>query len=179
MNTQTLKKSNQEVKVLAINTLYEWAEKFFNYEKEHFTQFLGVDIFKVDGTIKKKYEHEKISFRGKLSDGTNVDAHYWFSHSYGTFTIRVKICVNGGSYDVRPTTAFCQYEEISLTLFTTNNGVLLPTEPDTAFLKTRFDVAELSAIAGNIKKAAEAYETAVNAMPYRFREVFYIERLTR
>jgi len=179
MNTQTTKKSNAEVKVLAMNTLYEWAEKFFNYEKEHFTQFLGVDIFKVDGTIKKKYEHEKMSFTGKMPDGTFVNAHYWFTHSYNDFRMHVKICVNGGSYDVRPNTAYCQYEEQGLTIFNTDNGVLLPTESDTAFLKTRFDVAELSAIAGNIKKAAEAYEYAVNAMPYRFREVFYIERLTR
>jgi len=27
------KKSNQEVKVLAINVLHEYAEKYFNYEK--------------------------------------------------------------------------------------------------------------------------------------------------
>jgi len=139
-NTQTLKKSNQEVKVLAINTLYEWAEKFFNYEKDHFSQFVGVDIFKVDGSIKKKYEHEKMSFRGKLPDGTFCDAHYWFTHSYNDFRITVKICVNGGSYDVKPTTAFCQYEEQGITLFKTQNGVLLETAPDIDFLKTRYNL---------------------------------------
>jgi len=179
MNTQTVKKSNEEVKVLAINCLEEWAEKFFNYEKEFFSTLVGVDPFKNDGTLKKKYEHEKQTFRGKLTDGSFLDVHYWYEHSRNELGMKVKICVNGGSYDVRPSTAFCQYEEKYLTLYKTDNGVLIDTGPTPEHVAKKYDVLELKKIAEEIKEAAKMYESVANKMPYRFREVFYIERLTR
>lgn len=179
MNTTTLtaKKTNKEIKVLAVNTLYEWADKFYAYEKEYFSQFIGVNIFKVDGSIKAKYEHEKMTFKGKLSDGTFVNAHYWFTNTY-SFDIKISICVNGGTYDVKPSTAFCEYDEMTLTLFNLHDGKLIETNTDTAHLKERFDIEILKTIANDIEQAKKAYELAENKMPYRFREVFYIGRIT-
>jgi len=173
------KKTSQEIKVMAINVLHEYAEKFYNYEKQHFAQFIGKDIFKVDGSVKAKFEHEKISHRGQLPDGTFLDAHYWFENRYGDFTINVKICINGGSYDVTPTTAFCQYEEMRLTLFQTKDGQLQPTETDISHLQTRYNLDDLKTIAKEIEQAAAAYKRAADKMPYRFNDVFWIERLTR
>ncbi len=175
----TVKKTNEEIKVLAVNTLYEWAKKFFDYEYSHFKQFIGQDIFKADGTIKKKFDHEKISFEGKLPDGTYLNAHYWFESSRGYFDICVKICINGGSYDVRPATAFCQYEQQTLTLFKLDNYHLVETATDTDFLNSRYDVESLQKTAAEIKEAAKMYEAAAAKMPYRFKDVFWIERLTR
>lgn len=37
--------------------------------------------------------------------------YYDLSHSF--VTLKMKVCINGGSYDVRPSTAFCQYIESS------------------------------------------------------------------
>ena len=183
MNTTTqtpVKKSNVEVKVLAINTLYEWAEKFYQYEKQHFQQFIGKAIFKVDGSVKAKFDHEKMSHKGQLPDGTWVNAHYWFTSRYNSFDIHVKICVNGGSYDVKPSTAFCQYEEQTVELFKINEaGELVENSNDISWLKKRYDVAELTSTANDVKKAAEVYEAALNKMPWIFREVFYLERLSR
>lgn len=183
MNTQTQvntdKKSTQEVKVLAINTLYEYAQQFYEYERQHFSQFIGKDIFKVDGSIKAKYEHEKLSFSGKLNDGTNVNAHYWFTSKYNCFDIHVKICINGGSYDVKPSTAFCQYEETALTLFKTEDNKLIETPANIDYLATRYDVKTLAKIAADIKEAAKIYEAAEDKMPYLFKGVFDVERLTR
>jgi hypothetical protein len=177
--TTNTKKTSAEIKVLAVNTLYEWAEVFYKAEKEHFSKFIGIDIFKVDGSIKQKYDHEKQSFKGQLPDGTWVNAHYWFTNRYNSFDIHIKVCVNGGSYDVKPTTAFCQYEEMTLTLFNTKDGKLEPSNEDISHLSTRFNVEDLKAIAANIEKAAKAYEAAADKMPYRFKEVFHIERLAR
>lgn len=179
MNTQTTKKSNEEVKVLAINCLEEWSEKFHNYEREYFAKLVGIDPFKNDGTLKKKYEHQKQDFTGQLADGTYLNAHYWYEHSYNELRMRVKICVNGGSYDVRPSTAFCQYEEKSLTLYKTENGVLINTDTEAEHLATKYDLSELQGIAAEIKEAAAVYEAVAAKMPYRFREVFHIKRLTR
>lgn len=173
------KKTNQEVKVLSINTLNQYAEQFFLYEKEYFRQFIGKDIFKVDGSIKAKFDHEKQSFRGQLPDGTFVDAHYWFTSNYGYFDIHVKICVNGGSYDVKPATAFCQYEEMALTLFKIEAGKLIDTDTDITHLKERYNLSDLQKIAAEIGEAKKIYEAAENKMPYRFKDVFYIGRITR
>jgi hypothetical protein len=177
--TGTTKKTAKEIKILAINTLYEYANKFYEYEKQHFAQFVGIDIFKVDGSIKQKYTHDKLYFKGNLLDGTYFDAHYWFTYSHGWFDINVKICINGGSYDVKPVTAFCQYENQSITLFKTENNKLIETNTDISFLDNRYNLNELQSIAQDIKTVAQQYEQAVNKMPYIFKQVFDIERLTR
>jgi hypothetical protein len=175
--TTTAKKSNTEIKVLAINTLYEYAEKFYNYEKEYLSKFIGVNVFKVDGSLKAKYDHEKLAFKGQLSDGTYFDAHYWLSYRHGYLDICVKICINGGSYDVQPTTAFCQYENTTITLFKTQDDKLTETNTDISYLKERFNLQDLKAIATEIKEAEKQYEETAKKMPYIFNDVFYIGRV--
>ena len=180
MTTTTVqkKKSNVEVKVIALNLLNEYAAKYLNYERTHFSQFLGKDIFKVDGSVKAKFDHDKLSDKFQMPDGTWVDVHYWFTKAYGYFNIHIKICVNGGSYDVKPTTAFCQYEEMTLTLFEVKDGLVETTQQDND-LTIRYDVAELQAIAAEIKQAGEVYNRVYEKMPHRFTDVFYLSRLSR
>ena len=59
--TNLVKKTQAEIKVLAINTLYEYAEKYINHERQRLTAFIGMDIFKVDGSFKQKYDSPKLS----------------------------------------------------------------------------------------------------------------------
>lgn len=179
MTTLATKKTQAEIKVLAINTLYEYAKKYVNHEKTRLDAFIGLDIFKVDGSFKQKYDSPKLSDTLTLPDGTFVNAHYWFKHYSTDFGICVKICINGGSYDVKPTTAFCQYEEQYFSLFNKVDGKLTATEIDREYLNTRYDVAQLTAIATTIKEAAKVYEAEADKMPYLFRDTFYLSRLTR
>lgn len=179
MTTLVTKKTQAEIKVLAINTLYEYAQKYVNHEKTRLDAFIGLDIFKVDGSFKQKYDSPKLSDTLTLPDGTFVNAHYWFKHYSNDFGIYVKICVNGGSYDVQPNTAFCQYEEQYFSLFNKVDGKLVATEIDREYLNTRYDVAQLTAIATTIKEAAKVYEAEADKMPYLFRDTFYLSRLTR
>lgn len=175
-----MKKTNLEVKVLALNTLNEYAEQIYNYEKKHFSQFLGKDIFKVDGSLKQKYEHPKLEFNGQMADGTFYSVSYWFTSAYNHFDVNIKICINGGSYDVKPTTAFCQYEETRPTLFEIEKtGELKETTQQPNDYSVRYDVASLEAKAAQIKAAAEQYRKASESLPYQFKDVLYIERLTR
>ena len=179
MTTLATKKTQAEIKVLAINTLYEYAQKYVTHEKIRLDAFIGLDIFKVDGSFKQKYDSPKLSDTLTLPDGTFVNAHYWFKHYSTDFGIYVKICVNGGSYDVQPNTAFCQYEEQYFSLFNKVDGKLVATEIDRDYLNTRYDVAQLTAIATTIKEAAKVYEAEADKMPYLFRDTFYLSRLTR
>ena len=182
MNTTTelpVKKSAIEIRVLAINTLYEYAAKYYQHEKQRLTPFIGLDIFKVDGSFKQKHDSPKLSDRTKLDDGTFVDAHYWFNQYSTSFDIHVKICINGGSYDTKPTTAFCQYQELSITLFRKENGKLIAGDIDVSYLDERYNVDQLTAIANEVKEAAKVYESVYNKMPYLFTDVFNLSRLSR
>ena len=52
------KKTSAEIKALAINTLYEYAEKYIKHETERLIPFIGLDVFKVDGSFKQKYDRQ-------------------------------------------------------------------------------------------------------------------------
>lgn len=179
MNTVTetpVKKSQAEIKCLAINTLYEYAEKYINHERERLLPFVGLDIFKVDGSFKQKYDSPKLSDRLQLADGTFIDAHYWFTHYTHGFDIHVKICIHGGKYEDK--TYFCEYQEQSFTLFNKEDNKLLDTPMDRSWLKKRFDANVLKAIADKIKEAAKVYDAELEKMPYQFRNTFGLKRLT-
>ena len=177
---QETKKSAIEIKVISINTLYKYSKEIIEYEKKHFNQFLGKNIVKVDGSIKQKYQHEKLTFKGKLNDGTYYDVHYWFDIRSGWFDINIKICVNGGSYDTKPSTAFCQYDSLMTSLYKLDSeSNLLPYENDLSYLDNVYNVADLSNIANDIKEAAIKYNKETDKMPYIFKDVFFIERLSR
>jgi len=171
-----MKKSNLEVKILAINTLNEYAKKCFEYEKEHFSQFIGKNIFKVDGSIKQKFEHEKLYFKGNLPDGTFFDVHYWFTSSY-SFDICIKICVNGGSWDVHPHTAFCQYETDKLELFALTKEKELKESTREGSNFTQYNIDDIIKGAKIIEEAKQNYEKALEHVPYIFRDVLYIKRI--
>jgi len=175
-----MKKSNLEVKVLSINTLYKYAAKCIEHEKKHFDQFLGKDIFKVGGEVKQKYSHERLTFEGFLPDGTHYHVHCWYQLSYKHFYLNVKSCVNGGSYEDKPVTAFCQYDSTMTTLYKVKDGKLTVNDnSDTDYLNKRYEVSELMEIKKGIEKAAELYKAEVNKMPYIFNDVLSVERLTR
>jgi len=173
-----VKKTQAEIKVMAINTLYEYAEKYILHEMDRISAFIGLDIFKVDGSFKAKYDAPKLSDKLQLPDGTFVNAHYWFNQYTNGFDINVKICINGGSYDVKPVTAFCQYEQQSFTIFNKNEGRLIDTKKDFSYLKKRYNVNELQTIANDIKDAAKVYESEYDKMPYIFSDTFGVKRLS-
>lgn len=166
-----------EQKVTAVNLMHKYAKEFIEYEMNHFNQYLGIDIFKVDGSIKQKYEHEKLSYKGQLNDGTWYDVHYWFESRY-SFDIHVKLCINGGSYDVKPSTAFCHYEEQSFELFKLDKNKLAKSERTNESLDVRYDITELQIIANQIKIAQKVYESEFEKMPYQFRDVFNVKRIS-
>lgn len=171
------KKTTAEIKCLSINTLHEHAKTFYEYEKAHFAQFIGKNIFKVDGSIKQKFEHESMKAEGQLPDGTFYNVHYWFECRHGYFDMKIKSCINGGKYDDK--TYFCQYDDLQLTLFKTNEqGELQPIENDLSYLDARYSAEELTKIAKDIEGAAKVYEKELSRMPYQFREIFYLQRLS-
>ena len=177
-----MKKTNLEITVLAVNQLYQWSKKFIEVETNFYNQFLGVDIFKVDGSIKDKYKNNFAhSFSEKLKDGTNLSSQYFFKKTSTALCIEVQICVNGGKYNqpVAPDTAFCQYQRMTFDLFEVVNNCLVSKNVDRSYLNEVFSENKLLKQANKIKQLAEKYRIEYNKLNYQFKDVLYIERLTR
>jgi len=178
-----MKKSNTEVKVMAMNILNKYSKQAISYYNDMLTPFIGKDIFKVDGSIKKKYDFDRFSYEGKDPEGNHISVQSWITINRGWVELTVKICINGGSYDVQPTTAFCQYENRTFDIFSIEpaTGYLIPAtrEEDRTYLDTIYNLEDLNKIAADIKQAAEQYRKELDKMPYYFKDVYYLERLTQ
>ncbi len=173
-----MKKSQVEIKVKAVNLLNKFAKTIFEYEQEYFSQFMGKNVFKVNGSIKEKYKHEHLEISGK-DDGDFYIITYYFDNR-ASFDINITVCLSGGSYDVNPVTAFCLYEKSMHSMFKLDRfGAITEKCPIPKELNDTFDITELNKIAGNIKLAAGKYKSEVETMPYVFRSVYDIERLHR
>lgn len=59
-----------------------------------------------------------------------------------------------------------------------NEGNLIEDNTNYDFLNAVYNVQELTQIASEIKKAAQAYEDTAKKIPYLFNDVFYIGRIT-
>ena len=173
-----MKKSNLQVKILSLNLLNEYAPAYFEKATKHFEQFIGAEAYKVDGTLKAKYALKLEEVKGHR-DGANFDIHAWIRPSSDSIDINIKICVSGGSYDVHPNTAFCQYDTMTLEVVRIKEGKISQRERQTNDFTVIHSESEILAAAAEVKKAAEAYEQALNKVYYEFRDILYLSRLTR
>lgn len=90
----------------------------------HLSTFVGKKICKVDGSLMKSAESLKALMPTlKHANGSEYPiAHIRFE--YRTIIIYFKICKSGGSYDDKPSTAYCEYFERSVTIGQVPNQVL-------------------------------------------------------
>lgn len=174
-----------EQKVLAINLLNDHMKIMAQEEIEFFTPAIGKDIFKQYFVLKAKYDHSREEIKGTTPEGVYFNTHCWLTKEYDGFYLNAKICINGGSYDVQPSTAFCLYENGSVKLFDVvkvqreNKIDYVLENPTTDFSKldVRYDVAELEAQALKVKEAADQYRAALESVPYIFRDTLYLKSL--
>lgn len=169
--------SNVEQKCISINTLYEFAQKTVDVEINHLSQFIGKDVFKNDGRLKERYKGERVSFKGQLLNGVFYNVDSWIELSYSKVWLHVKSCVSGGTYDNN--TAFCIYDKLMTQLFSYEDNKLIPVEVDRNYMGVRYNVEDLQKIANEIEIAAKEYKSKYDKMPYQFKDVFWIERLSR
>jgi len=172
----------RQTKVIALNFLREAGKELFKYEQDHFKQFIGKDIFKVNGEIKQKYAHDRKVIEFK-KDGIFYNAHCWLTYRNSQhLDITIKICINGGKYPEpgsrEISTAFCQYEQHAFTLFTLKDNKIEEAKQHSEYFDEVFNEEEISKKADKLKKIAEEYRKELDEFPYEFKSVFYIERLT-
>lgn len=175
----TKKKSQIEIKVLAVNTLRRWSKNILHYEIPKLKALEGIECFKIDWSFKSKYAYDKHpEINGQMPDGTWYNVTYWHEHSGNEYGIRVKLCLNGGSYDDR--TYFCIYDEQSFFPFVIKEGKLI-SKPDYSYtwINKMFKVSDLEKAAAKVHALAERYERECDKVHYEFHSVLNIQRLTR
>lgn len=118
-----------------------------------------------------------LTFTGQLPDGTHYDVHYWFQLAHGYFDMQIKCCVNGGSYDVKPVTAFCEYQETTYTLMEFREGQLCETTRNNNDYSGRYDADAITKKAAALKQKEEEYEKLISSFPYLFKGVMNIRSL--
>jgi hypothetical protein len=173
-----MKKSNLEVRILAVNTLNQYAKAIIDHEVNHFRQFVGLDILKTDLSIKKKFQHESLpEFSGILDDGTHFCVNYWIECSQYSFRINIKSCVNGGSYEDR--SYFCEYYKDVFYPFDFRDGILCENVNEQANrIEQLFNETDLLIMAEEVKKLEKEYSEKLANIPHQFREVMDIRRLS-
>lgn len=168
-----------ELKVLAVNTLQLHAKRILDYEIEQLTKLVGIDCFKVDGSLKQKYMYPNLKRISEKFGKNWLTVDYWSDKTEYDYRIHVKICINGGSYDVSPSTAFCIYQDESYYPFDIKDGKLKAKTNDYSFLNEVFSVEKLEVLSDKVKEIATQYEKMRDKIDYRFHGVLNIERLTR
>lgn len=172
--------------VQAVNYLHEYAPQIIERVKNILDPFIGRDIFKTDGSLKKivPYTSERIS---KKVPGGWLTVDYWIRKEYNYVSLWVKICYNGGTHDVKPSTAFCIYQDQSYTIYTiteTTDAMLYKHYQLTAFsdqsqVDPQYNETELSAQAAIIQAKKDELNKLIDSFPYRLRDAFNVPNWIR
>lgn len=102
----------------------------------------GQKLTKTDGSLLKNKEYLKeLLPKEKHSNGNSYPIAY-FEDSYGTLKVNFKICKSGGSYDVRPSTAYCEYFQSSIYFGEMKNSIFTISDQYQELHENGFKISE-------------------------------------
>lgn len=111
----TMKALNQlQQRIHATNFLNKERAKILKEIEAEFKAMDGIKVQLASGEQSAKWTLKGDHFKTtKTINGekTYLSFQWFFVFSYSYVQLRTKVCINGGSYDVRPATAFTQYVE--------------------------------------------------------------------
>jgi hypothetical protein len=87
-------------------------------------KFEGKSILIATG-LSAKFKIDKPEITAdKLPNGFS-SCNYYFDYTRHSLWLKVRVCLNGGSHEAKPSTAYCQYFEVSYHLGEINNTCLV------------------------------------------------------
>jgi hypothetical protein len=159
----------------AVNYLYEYIPLVVTEVKNQLEPHIGKPIFKTDGTWRKSVNWEYKPIQKQLPNGDFLSVQYYVRQYSNYVDLTVKICLNGGSYDVYPSTAFTIYQEAGITIYTTDDeGNLVEYDVDLDQWNQRFDFDTLVKQAEVVNIKAKELKNEIDKVSYRFREALYL-----
>ena len=180
MNT---KATSLQAKIIALNNLNNFTFDIVQHETSELKKYLNQNIFKVDGSFKAKVVHSKLEIKDEKTTlngyNWNVSIRYYHSIEYGKLNLNITVCTSGGGSDINNVSSHCIYEKSRVSIYNVKDGVLLPLDCEQYVKQANFDESEILKAAENVRLAAIEYNKVLNSVPYEFRNVLYLERLTR
>lgn len=145
------------------------------------TPLIGKKVRTIKNERAKAFNIVLENVKGK-ENGNHLDVHTWFEFSGRSVWLNVKTCYNGGSWDAKPSTAFCIYVENSVYIGETNDeGALTAVANEStreSYLKNcdPVNIEEVKAKETEYKELKEKAREIYNAIPEHLRKVLYLER---
>ena len=114
-----------ELEVHATNELRRLAINEIANVLPQLQKYIGKKIFTLKGKA-KSFEINLLNEVPKAFDNGHASNHMnYITHEYGKLVLRFKLCFNGGSYDVSPSTAYTKYIDHTIELGVIQNGEIL------------------------------------------------------
>lgn len=141
---------NLKREILAQQKLKNFAKKALAEILPQMAQFIGKKIFTTDGSKAKifKLDPDKIAIEQTQGMHTMVQNCYIFAR-YGKLQLRICICMNGGSYDVKPSTNWTKYIDRDIEIGISEDGQIVDS------LDTLENIIELHGLDKVINEEAE------------------------
>ena len=162
----------------AVNFLNEYVPQIVTTVKNQLNSSIGKPIFTVNGAWRKSVNWIYSPIKKQLANGDWLSVEYYVQQQYNYVDLRVKICLNGGSYDVKPVTAFTLYQEQSIIIYIVDeNGNIVDFDVDLTPYTKKYTVETIMTQANEAERKAKEYEAAREKVPYRFRDALYLSYL--
>ena len=172
-----------QTQILCLNMANEAAKNIISYELGQLSRHIGKAIFKVDGSLKTKYEYSRLSLEKVKVNAFGfdfwVDTHYYHRIAYGKYEVKVITTVSGGGYDRNGVNKNHYQHSQSFEVFSLNDaGELSAPIAAPEWLNNQYNETEILQAAAKVEEAAKQYEAVLSKVPYLFRSTLYLQRLT-
>lgn len=161
----------------AVNLLHEHVPIIVAEVLEQLAPNVGKPIFKADGSFRKSVNWEYKPIQKQLPNGDWLTVSYSiYKPNYaGCVDLRITVCLSGGSYEDKPSTAFTFYENATVTIYHLDqDGNLVDIVIDLTQYDQRYNANNLLTKAEELKTKTEQLRLSLDRFPYRFREALFI-----
>ena len=156
MKTKNTKPSQLELNIEGTNELNKFSIESLKNVLPKITALKGVSILLKDGKTGKKFNIERGNQSTQLKD-KYISSQYWFDISEYSIWLKVKICINGGSWELKPPTAYCNYFENSIYIASMKDGAINETVELETIIKN-FDLDKTINIKESLKQVEQYKE---------------------
>lgn len=107
----------------SLNALNKAAKEILTIVLPQLDKYKGKQVTTQTG-FSKKFVIDQPDVKAEALPDGNASCQYWLSERCGGLYLNVKICLSGGSYDVRPATYYCKYQSIKIHIADIDSNVL-------------------------------------------------------
>lgn len=172
--TTTTKPNDVDLQVHALNEVNRvLSAEVYNLFPQ-LEKYIGKKLFTADGSLTKKTPITLLKTVPNALPGGYAMLNY--IHISGTDTglwLKVSVCLNGGSYDIKPNTAYCNYTDRDICIGNMENGIFMGTDQNTLDsykIGVVYDAEDIRLKIATYRLKKAQLETLKRSIPVKFYE---------